>query len=223
MPKKPGPPGRPGAPGLSVSGGFWLETHDKTVELVLPVELITQTIGLATLDQRPDKDPIHPVHGTDIGVIALAAQGFLQALRTIATGQAGQLHRPTDRQTIGIQAADGCRSRRARLGRYQCGCGWLDSWSWSSFGDRVGRRRFLRQHFDRALRFGRARVRRGVAAATGPPRFLGFSFPARCLQSPRGAHRLHSSAASPELYFYKRHLFRNLYKWWWRLGRGPDQ
>ena len=29
------------------------------------------------------------------------------------------------------------------------------------------------------------------------PRLLDFSFPARCLQSPRGAHRLHSSAASP--------------------------
>jgi hypothetical protein len=33
--------------------------------------------------------------------------------------------------------------------------------------------------------------------STGSPRLLDFSFPTRCLQSPRGAHRLHSSAASP--------------------------
>ena len=33
--------------------------------------------------------------------------------------------------------------------------------------------------------------------STGSPRLLDFSFPTRWLQSPRGAHRLHSSAASP--------------------------
>ena len=39
--------------------------------------------------------------------------------------------------------------------------------------------------------------RRSVAARAGSLRFLGFSFPARCLQSPRGACRLRSSVASP--------------------------
>jgi hypothetical protein len=39
--------------------------------------------------------------------------------------------------------------------------------------------------------------RRGVAASAGSPRLLDFSFPTRCLQSPRGACRLHTSAASP--------------------------
>jgi hypothetical protein len=33
--------------------------------------------------------------------------------------------------------------------------------------------------------------------SAGSPRLLDFSFPTRWLQSPRGAHRLHSSAASP--------------------------
>ena len=39
--------------------------------------------------------------------------------------------------------------------------------------------------------------RRGVAARAGYLRFLGFSFPTRCLQPPRGACRLRSSVASP--------------------------
>jgi hypothetical protein len=46
---------------------------------------------------------------------------------------------------------------------------------------------------------GPSDFRRGVAARAGSPRFLDFSFPARCLQSPRGACRLHTSAASPTM------------------------
>jgi len=36
-----------------------------------------------------------------------------------------------------------------------------------------------------------------LPAAAGPPRLLDFSCPTRWLQSPRGARRLHASAASP--------------------------
>ena len=70
---------------------------------MLTVELITQAIRLGTLNQRPDKYPIHTIDAADIGVVTLAAQGFLKFLRTLATGQTRQLHRPADRQAIGIQ------------------------------------------------------------------------------------------------------------------------
>ena len=46
---------------------------------------------------------------------------------------------------------------------------------------------------------GPSDFRRSVAARAGSPRLLDFSFPTRCLQSPRGARRLHSSAASPTM------------------------
>jgi len=39
--------------------------------------------------------------------------------------------------------------------------------------------------------------RRGVSAVDEPLRFLDFSFPTRCLQSPRRVRRLHSGVASP--------------------------
>jgi len=46
---------------------------------------------------------------------------------------------------------------------------------------------------------GPSDFRRGVAACAGSPRLLDFSFPTRCLQSPRGARRLRSSVASPTM------------------------
>jgi len=44
---------------------------------------------------------------------------------------------------------------------------------------------------------GSSDSRQGAVAHAGSLRFLDFSFPARCLQSPRGACRLRSSVASP--------------------------
>src|SRR5690606_36075270 len=74
-----------------------LKTYYESVEFLLSLQLIAQTIGLRPLDQRPYKYPIHPVGSAYIGVIALRPQCFLQLFGVLKTGEAGQLHGPTDR------------------------------------------------------------------------------------------------------------------------------
>ena len=87
---------------LPESAAFWLEAHHETLEVLLAPQQVPQAVSLGTLDQRPNKHPVLAIGSTDISVIALAAQGFLQGFGTFAIGQAGELHRPTDWQAVGI-------------------------------------------------------------------------------------------------------------------------
>ena len=66
-----------------------LADADEAIELLLPVQLIAQAVGFQAVNDRANKDPVHTLDIAQVGVITLAAQGFLQTLGTRPAGGPG--------------------------------------------------------------------------------------------------------------------------------------